>query len=156
MKNTWKKVGTLALACLLAVGTAGCATTGSSEELKKVDPSQKGTPEAFARMFMRGLDANEMPIGGFIGPTDYYTGNGYGLPSLITDKVFAFFEQVANSGHTLLAGIHGLVRILGSSNCFQQFLQGIFIQLAHGNSQLFKIDHICNLLYFFCPKSPLR
>ena len=93
MKNTWKKVGTLALACLLAVGTAGCATTGSSEELKKVDPSQKGTPEAFARMFMRGLDANEMPIGGFIGPTDYYTGNGYGLPSLITDKVFASLNE---------------------------------------------------------------
>ena len=87
MKTTWKKVGALTLACLLAVGTAGCAITGNGGDgaLKKVDPSQKGTPEAFARMFMRGLDANEMPIGGFIGPTDYYTGNGYGLPSLITD-----------------------------------------------------------------------
>lgn len=95
MRRTWKKTVTVALACLLAVGTAGCGIRfdGASEELKKVDPSQKGTPEVFARMRMRGVDENEMPIGGFIGPTDYYQGNGYGLPSLITDEVFSALSE---------------------------------------------------------------
>lgn len=57
--------------------------------------SQKGTPVVFARLNVRGIAADDMPIGGFFAPSDGYKGNGYKLPSLITDDVY---KKIADCG----------------------------------------------------------
>lgn len=57
--------------------------------------SKKETPVSFSRLTVRGVDADDMPIGGFFGPCDDYAGNGYKLPSLITDDVF---KKLADCG----------------------------------------------------------
>ena len=88
MKNNLKRVIALALVGMTAAATVGCDVITQTAA-----PSEKGTPVEFASYTMRGLEAGEMPIGGFIGPTDKYTGNGYALPSLITDEVFGYLQE---------------------------------------------------------------
>ena len=57
--------------------------------------SKKETPVSFERLTVRGIAANDMPIGGFFAPSDGYRGNGYKLPSLITDETY---KKIADCG----------------------------------------------------------
>ncbi len=50
--------------------------------------SAKGETLSAKKITIRGIDGNDYPIGGYIGPNALYRGNGYMMPSLITDEVF--------------------------------------------------------------------
>lgn len=50
--------------------------------------STKGETLNAKKITIRGIDGNDYPIGGYIGPNALYRGNGYMMPSLITDEVF--------------------------------------------------------------------
>ena len=91
-----KKLLFCIIAVIMAVSTTACAPSnnGDSDNTtinlsgKKPVESAKVTPVEFDTFAIRGIDANEFPIGGFFGPCDDYYGNGYKLPSLINDSVF--------------------------------------------------------------------
>jgi lipoprotein len=99
MKKIFSKVlcGVLALACAFSfVGCGGNATDNKTYKPgdvinlsgKKAVASAKGEVLAARKILIRGIDENEFPIGGYIGPTDLYKGNGYVMPSLITEEIF--------------------------------------------------------------------
>ena len=92
MKVNFKRVGALTLVTVMTMALSGCGDFNLNLN-KTAEPCAKGTPVEFATLKMRGLEDGEMPIGGFIGPTNKYTGNGYALPSLITDEVFGYLKE---------------------------------------------------------------
>ena len=89
MDKNFKKFGAMAIACCMIAAVSGCG----GDKPKTAAPSEKGTPVTYATLKFRGLEDGEMPIGGFIGPTDKYTGNGYALPSLLTDEIFGYLQE---------------------------------------------------------------
>lgn len=89
MKTKLKRIGAIALVSFMTVLSTGCEDIFSQQ----ADPCEKGEPVSYATLKMRGVEDGEMPIGGFIGPTDKYTGNGYALPSLINDQVFGYLKE---------------------------------------------------------------
>ena len=93
MKKNFKRTISLALVAAAMTGVVGCNGNGNTGAGQTADPSEKGTPVSFAPLTMRGVEKDEMPIGGFMAPTAQYTGNGYALPSLITDEVFGYLKE---------------------------------------------------------------
>ena len=111
----FNKISALALAAAMTVGLAACGSQTEQSGSVIVDEngqvslsgntinvsgraakaSTKVTPEEVYTLTVRGVDKDDMPIGGFLGPTDYYRGNGYKLDSLITDDVF---KKLADCG----------------------------------------------------------
>lgn len=75
----------IALLCLLLLAVSIC-TAGCQ---KKVVAYERGTPVPYYKTTWRGIDEDEFFISGYIGPQDFYAANGYRLPSLITDEVYA-------------------------------------------------------------------
>lgn len=103
--NIFKRILFLIIAILIVFSAVACG--GESDIINKDEngniklsgntinvsgkspvASQKGTPVAFARLNVRGIATDDMPIGGFFAPSDGYKGNGYRLPSLITDEIY--------------------------------------------------------------------
>ena len=78
-----KKV--IALLCVLIMAVSLTAV-GCQE---KVVSYERGTPVPYYKTTWRGLDEDEFFISGYIGPQDFYASNGYRLPSLLTDEVYA-------------------------------------------------------------------
>ncbi len=99
-----KKVLSLAAAAAAALmtfaGFVGCDSGGNaSEGGVKYTVTEKGTPETFGSLSILGLEDNELPISGFIGPQALYQMDGYNLPSTITDPVY---QKLANAGVNLI------------------------------------------------------
>lgn len=66
-------------------GETGSGETGETGEQEIVNPSD----------MLRNFSADVMPITLYLGPNDSYTGDGYNLPSLITDKTY---QDLASCG----------------------------------------------------------
>ena len=101
-----RKVLSLVSAAVAAVfvlaGFSGCGGNGeeATEGNVRYTVTEKGTPEQYGSLSILGLEENEMPITGFIGPQDLYqTKTGYNLPSTITDPVY---EKLSEAGVNLI------------------------------------------------------
>lgn len=55
----------------------------------KVVAYDRGTPVQVSKVKWHNIDADEMMIGCYIGPQDFYAAVGYALPSLITDESYS-------------------------------------------------------------------
>ena len=64
----------------------------------------------------------------------------------LLEEVMADGGQDANKAMEACQKGMDTVGIFGVVNGVQNFLDGILVQLAHGGSQIFKIDHSSNLL----------
>jgi hypothetical protein len=108
----FKRILFLIVAIVLAFTVVGCGGTGdilnydengnlllSGNTInlsgKAPQKSKKVSPVEYAGITIRGIDEDEMPIGGFFAPSDGYKGNGYKLPSLMTDEVY---KKIADCG----------------------------------------------------------
>ncbi len=80
----------IVIICLCVMMLASCLLTGCGKRVVSYD---RGTPAPFARIEIRGIDADVMPISGYIGPQAVYAANGYTLPSLITDKTYSQLQE---------------------------------------------------------------
>lgn len=86
--------------------------------------SNKETPVSFARLTVRGISANNMPIGGFFAPSNNYIGNGYKLPSLITDEIY---KKISDCGVNYLID-------------FQNDFSGAYFEEALGFAEKYSIS----------------
>lgn len=75
----------IALLCLLVMAVSMTAVGCQG----KVVAYERGTPVPYYTTSWRGIDEDEFYISGFVGPQDFYAAQGYALPSLLTDEVFA-------------------------------------------------------------------
>lgn len=78
------KIAAIATGMVTALSMGACG--GSGDKAAKI--SEKGTPESYVKVAIRGQDEDTMPIGTFLGPMDGYYGTGYKLDSLINEKSF--------------------------------------------------------------------
>lgn len=97
--------------------------------------SKKVEAAEFARLTVRGIAADEMPIGGFFPPSDGYKGNGYRLPSLITDEIY---KKISDCGLNYLVDFQNEV----SGNHFEEALG---LGEKYGISTYFSYKEILNL-----------
>lgn len=111
-----------AVVCLFSVACGGG---------QKAETCEKLTPEAFASMPLRGQGADVMPIGGYMGPSNQYKGNGYMLDSQVTDEIFrkiadcginyvvdTKYSSATDAGHEILdlAEKYKISYLMGDSN----------------------------------------
>ena len=101
-----KRILFIVVALIIVFSAVACgADNGNGDEITELSgntinvsgkapvASKKETPVSFARLVVRGIDENDMPIGGFFAPSDDYKGNGYKLDSLITEQTYKKIED---------------------------------------------------------------
>lgn len=91
-----------ALAAVMLVGSVfsfGCG--GGNDDIFTLDGKtyQKGETATVYKYVFRNFDEDVMPISGYLGPAYSYQMNGYSLPSLVTDEVYA---KIADAGVNLI------------------------------------------------------
>lgn len=105
MKSIFRKIICVIASIVFILSLAACDGEGTGESGRQTDitynpgdvinlsgkeavVSTKGEVLNPNKITIRGIEANDYPIGGYIGPNALYRGNGYMMPSLITDEVF--------------------------------------------------------------------
>lgn len=79
----------IAILCLLTMAISMVASGCQG----KVVAYKRGTPVPYYKNTWRGIDEDVFFISGYIGPQATYAANGYQLPSLLTDEVYAMLAE---------------------------------------------------------------